>query len=229
MNLGSCNIVSMNTNLKRSARKVFSWSLVLFIGLFMFRMVYGYVSPEGGGSHVNGDEFFSSLENVKRNYASEKKAMTADVQQKSAIASNQKFEKTASIKSKSSEFEKDERKIKVETRAFNAVIQYEQNIGQKGSRQIHLMIGVNPALFDSFCRVIQTIGVLKGIEVTKVDKTNEYKKLNAEKSSLEKTLQSLTELKVRVGQISDFVSLHDKILEIEERLQKLGVELGDFD
>ena len=62
-------------------------------------------------------------------------------------ASNQKFEKTASIKSKSSEFEADEKGIKEKTKAYNAVIQYEQNLGQKGNRQIHLLIGVNPEKF----------------------------------------------------------------------------------
>ncbi len=49
------------------------------------------------------------------------------------------------------------------------------------------------------------------------------------KTSIEKTLQSLNELKSKGGQIADFVSLNDKILEIEEKLQGLGVELGNFD
>nr|GFD12335.1 hypothetical protein [Tanacetum cinerariifolium] len=66
-------------------------------------------------------------------------------------------------------------------------------------------------------------------EITKVDKTNEYRQLNAKKVSIEKTLASLNELKSKGGQISDFVSLNDKILEIEEKLQELGVELGNFD
>jgi hypothetical protein len=43
------------------------------------------------------------------------------------------------------------------------------------------------------------------------------------------TLSSLNDLKSKAGQISDFVTLHDKILEIETQLQELGVELGDFD
>ncbi len=69
----------------------------------------------------------------------------------------------------------------------------------------------------------------KSKEVTKVDKTNEYRQLNAKKASLEKTLLSLNELKAKGGVISDFVALHDKILEIETQLQALGVELGNFD
>jgi hypothetical protein len=152
-----------------------------------------------------------------------------NIQMQSQIASNQKFEKTASIKTKSSEFEKDDKIIKAKTKAYNAVIQYEQNLGQKGNREIHLLIGVNPALFDSFYVEIQKIGVVKATEITKVDKTNEYRELNAKKTSIQNTLKSLNELKSKGGQISDFISLNEKILEVEERLQELGVELGNFD
>ena len=112
---------------------------------------------------------------------------------------------------------------------FKAVVQYEKNEGKKGNREIHLLIGVNPILFDSFYIDIQKIGALKATEITKIDKTNEYRQLNAKKISLEKTLTSLNELKTRGGAISDYVALHDKILEIEKQMQELGVELGNFD
>jgi hypothetical protein len=147
----------------------------------------------------------------------------------SDIASTQKFERTATIKTKTSEYDTDEKLIKDKTKAFNAVIQYEQNIGQKSNRQLHLLIGVSPNLFDSFQVALQKIGTLKGLEITKVDKTNEYRQLNAQKASIEKTLLSLNELKSKTGQIADFVTLNDKILEVEGRLQSLGVELGNFD
>ena len=118
-----------------------------------------------------------------------------------------KFEKTASIKSKTSEFDQDENLIKAKTKSYNAIIQYEQNLGQKGNRQIHLLIGVNPAKFDNFYLDLQKIGTLKGIEITKVDKTNEYRQLNAKKISIEKMLASLNELKSKGGQFEDFISL----------------------
>ncbi len=219
----------MTISFKSRFRKLFKWSTGLFLLLFVFRLIYGYVSPESGRSQYNGEDFFNSLENVRKNYASEnimKKSL--DAPQPSMVV-NQKYDKTASIKTKSSEFDRDERSIKAKAKAFNAVIQYEQNTGQKGNRQIHLLIGVNPTLFDSFCLEIQKIGLIKAIGVTKVDKTNEYKQLNAKKMSLEKTLASLNELKARAGEIFDFVTLHDKILEIEDKLQELGVDLGDFD
>jgi Domain of unknown function (DUF4349) len=220
----------MKNNFKTRFWKLFAFSSLSFVVLFVFRLVYGYLETSTTHAGGNHNDFFSSLENTRKNYASEKKMMNnANVQEQANIASSQKFEKTASIQAKSSEFEKDERNIKAKTKEFNAVIQYEQNLGQKGNRQVHLLIGVNPSLFDAFYAEIQKIGLVKAMQITKVDKTNEYKQLNAKKTSLEKTLQSLLELKSRTGQITDFVALHDKILDIERQLQELGVELGNFD
>ena len=219
----------MITNFKARFWQTSKWFLGLFIVLFAFRFIYGFVATDTGrGGDYSGD-FFSSLSRMRKNYASEKMAIKNDIQAQSNFASNQKFEKTASIKTKSTEFDTDDKLIKAKTKAYNAVIQYEQNLGQKGNRQIHLMIGVNPILFDSFYLDIQKIGVVKATQITKVDKTNEYRQLNAKKTSIENTLKSLNELKSRGGQIADFVALNDKILEIEGKLQELGVELGNFD
>jgi len=219
----------MTTNFKTRFRKTSKWFVGLFVLLFVFRLIYGYVATDINYGSDYSDNFFSSIDNLRKNYASEKIAMKGDVQVSQNIASNQKFEKTASIKTKTSEFEKDEKQLKAKSKAYNAVIQYEQNLGQKGNRQIHLLIGVNPTLFDSFYVDIQKIGVIKAMEITKVDKTNEYRQLNAKKTSIEKTLQSLNDLKSKGGQIADFVALNDKILEIEAKAQELGVELGNFD
>ena len=219
----------MTTNFKTRFWKTSRWFAGLFILLFVFRLIYGYVATDNNYNNDYSDNFFSSIDNLRKNYASEKIAMKGDVQVSSNIASNQKFEKTASIKTKTSEFEKDEQTLKAKVKTYNSVIQYEQNLGQKGNRQIHLLIGVNPTLFDSLYNDLQKIGVIKATEITKVDKTNEYRQLNAKKTSIEKTLQNLNELKSKGGQIADFVALNDKILEIEAKAQELGVELGNFD
>lgn len=219
----------MTTNFKTRFWNTSKWFIGLFVLLFVFRLIYGYVAIDTNVVNDYSDNFFSSIDNLRKNYASEKVAMIGDVQASQNITSNQKFEKTASIKTKTAEFEKDEKQLKAKSKSYNAVIQYEQNLGQKGNRQIHLLIGVNPSLFDRFYADIQKIGVVKATEITKVDKTNEYRQLNAKKASIEKTLQSLNELKAKGGQIADFVALNDKILEIEEKAQELGVELGNFD
>lgn len=218
----------MTATFKKSFRKLFLWSITIFICLFALRLLYGYFATNARQGGDFSENFFSGLNDLRKNYASEKIRMN-NVQMQSDIASTQKFERTATIKTKTSEYDTDEKLIKDKTKAFNAVIQYEQNVGQKSNRQLHLLIGVSPNLFDSFHVALQKIGTLKGLEITKVDKTNEYRQLNAQKASIEKTLLSLNELKSKTGQIADFVTLNDKILEVEGRLQSLGVELGNFD
>ena len=220
----------MTNNFKTRFWRTSKWFAGLFVSLFVFRLIYGFVVLDTTSGNDYSGNFFSSIDNLRKNYASEKIAMKGgDVQAASNMASNQKYEKTASIKIKSAEFEKDEQQVKEKSKSFHAVIQYEQKLGQKGNKEIHLLIGVNPALFDSLYAELKQIGLLKATEITKVDKTNEYRQLNAKKASIEKTLQSLQDLKSKGGQISDFVALNDKILEIEEKAQELGVELGNFD
>lgn len=207
--------------------KISRWFLFIFIALFLFRFIYGYFVAETEENYIQIGDYFSSVSDVRKNYATEKnKSLNYSL---APNLENQKYEKTASMQSKSAQFEEDEKNIRLKTLSYEAVIQYEQNMGQPGGRQLHLMIGVNPEKFDAFVTELKSIGTLSSIQITKVDKTNEFRELNAEKISVEKSLQSLYELKTKGGQVGDFIALNDKILETEQRLQSLGVELGNFD
>jgi hypothetical protein len=219
----------MKHTFKQRFWKLGKWFIGLFFLLLVFRLIYGYVVTDVTSGNDYSNNFFSSVGTLRKNYASEKQLMKQDVAQQANIASSQKYEKTATVRSKTSQFEKDLDSIKRVTTGFEGVIQYEQNTGNKGNRQIQLLIGINPEKFDSFYEKIQGIGLVKSTEITKIDKTNEYRQLNARKASLEKNLTSLNELKSRSGAIGDYITLHDKILEIETQMQELGVELGNFD
>lgn len=219
----------MTQTFKQRFWKIGRWFIGLFFLMLIFRLIYGYVATDVKSGNDYSNNFFSSVGNLRKNYASDKQIMKHDVAQQANIASSQKYEKTATVVSKTSQFEKDLDSIKKVTTNFEGVIQYEQNTGNKGNRQIQLLIGINPEKFDSFYTKIQNIALVKSTEITKIDKTNEYRQLNARKASLEKNLASLNELKSRSGAIGDYVTLHDKILEIETQMQELGVELGNFD
>ncbi|QHS62212.1 DUF4349 domain-containing protein [Chitinophaga agri] len=227
----------MTKSFKARIWKVVRWATLIFSILFIFRFIYGYVATDTRSTGDYSVDFFESISDLRKNYASEKvqykgyqhTAGSVNPPPSAAATPSQKYEKTASVKSKSSHFEEDAKQLANQTTSFKAIIQYEQALGLKGSRELHLMIGVNPEAFDSFYLAIQKIGVIKSTQITKVDKTNEYRQLNAQKASLLKTLESLNELKSKPGPITDLVSLHDKILETEGKLQDLGVELGNFD
>jgi hypothetical protein len=219
----------MSASFKNRFLKIITRLAWVFVILFLLRLAYGFLSNSGNNDGGDSDNFFSQVDNIRKNYASEKKAFRKDVQQDANIAQNQKYEKTATVRSKTIQFETDQATTRKTIQSFNGVIQYEQNAGNKGNRVLHLLIGIVPDSFDVFYNAVQKIGSIRVNEITKIDKTNEYRKLNAQKASLEKTLSSLNELRARSGAITDYVSLHDKILEIETKLQELGVELGNFD
>ena len=248
----------MNTPFKQRLRRAILWFVVGFIVLFLLRLLYGYItSKETLESGEQGSNYFGNVGNLRKNYASEQQGFrksdfiiggaaepsssakssslpptpppAKNLQAQAERASSQKYEKTASVRSVTSDFEKDEALLRSTAKKMNALVQYEQSLGNKGYRELHVVIGVNPMLFDSFYVAIQAIGRIKAKDISKVDKTNEYRQLNAKIVSLQKNLTSINELKSRAGQISDYIQLHDKILELERQMQELGVELGNFD
>ncbi|MGX5818718.1 DUF4349 domain-containing protein [Chitinophaga lutea] len=209
------------TNARR-IRRTACWFLLYFLLLTGGRLLYGYLSPNT--SAAQNMVLFDGV-SIRKNYASEEKiAMSAAVPSQT----EQKYEKTATMSIRSNRFMADDGLVRRETSRFGGLIQYENAFGLPGRRELHLVIGVNPAMFDSFYLAMQRIGSVQSMSVTKDDKTNEYRQLNATRASLEKTLASLQELKSKSGAIADFIALHDKIIEIESKLQDLGVELGNF-
>jgi len=219
----------MPTHFSRKIRRISFYLGSLFVLLFIFRLLYGYwgVRTVEGQTEVSND-YFSNLHNLRKNYASEKIANISLPSSPSDFSSSQKYEKTATVQAKSLHFEEDEAQIRKTAASFNAPVQYEKGLGIKGNRQLYLSIGVTPSLFDSFYHAVRQVGELRSTTITKIDKTNEYRQLNAKKASLEKTLASLNDLKNKGGAINDYISLHEKILEIETQIQELGVDLGNY-
>ncbi len=231
----------MTASFKNRLLKILIGSGLVFIALFAFRFVYGYTTGAREVQEEYFSDFFSSIENQKRNYASNKyrylKSEGGNGGGGGALPTvkpqefdvNQKFEKTATVKSKTTKYEEDETTLREKIKTENAIIQYEQNSGGKGNRELHLMIGIPPNKFEMFYDGILKIGTVGSKEITKIDKTNEFKTLNAKKASLEITRKSLLEIKKQSGRIDEFINLQNRILEIEQELQNLGVMLGDFD
>jgi len=230
--------------MKKRIFKLSLWLVAGFTLLFAFRMAYSYSEKDVYDGDDGGFDYFDGSTITRKNYASDsyKFRKTESAPQNDVVAEmnltpaksqeisvSQKYEKTATISAKSENFEQDEKSVKKQIKSYNAIIQYEENRGNKGNRQISLMIGVKPEKFDSFYVVMKRIAHTKNAEITKADKTNEYRALNAQKISLDKTRQSLLELKKQSGKIDEFVDLENRILEIEGQLQDLGVSLGDFD
>jgi len=217
----------MKQAFKKRIKKLIFWLIIIFIVLFIFRLMYGYTKTID--NTPNQTQFFSDITNSKRNYATKKYEVKSTTSNQSAIKVDQKYEKIAEINTKSSNFEEEEKSSRKTIKKLDALIQFEQKSGNKGYRKLNLAIGVPPENFDALYNQLITIGKIQAKQITKKDKTNEYKELNAKKHSLEKIRTSLIELKSKGGKIDEYMGLENRILEIEQQLQGLGVSLGDFD
>lgn len=217
----------MKQTFKKRLEKLIFWLIAIFIALFIFRLIYGYTKTFD--ETPNQTQFFENISNSKRNYATKQYEVKSSTTNQSAIKVDQKYEKIAEIKTKSSNFEKEEKRSRETIKNLDALIQFEQKSGNKGYQELNLAIAVPPENFDALYNQLITIGKVQAKQITKKENTNEYKELNAKKQSLEKIRTSLIELKSKSGRIDEYMGLENRILEIEQQLQGLGVSLGDFD
>ena len=218
--------MNMKPTFKSKLKKTITALLLLFIILFFFRLIYGYqtvAEPTFSNVYTEILEFSS---NNRKNYASKKHQMNTGL---SAVSIDQKYEKIADINTLSTTFDKEEKQIRAQIKDYDGLIQFENKSGNNGHRKLNLIIGIPPENFDAIYNSLVKIGQIQSKQITKTDKTNEYKELNARKSSLEKIRTSLIELKSKGGRIDEYMQLENRILEIDQQLQGLGVSLGNFD
>lgn len=169
---------------------------------------------------INGTASFNM---TRKNYASEKLAGGHI-----AAEDAQKYEKVATVGEATSNFDMDRGKIEEKIAASGGLTQYEQLQGLPGQRTLQLGIGVPPAKFDAFVEDAKQIARITYLAVVKTDKTNEYRQLRARKETLEKTRKALTDMAVSGGSVDERLKVQAQLTEVEDKIQDLGVSLGDF-
>ncbi len=206
-----------------------SIALSAFLLMFLFRLSYGYFSPEATVRNSDFQSITSDSYPVKKNIASKKISYRSNSGVAHAI--DQKYEKIATLESLTSSFDEHEAKVRQLIKSTDSIIQFETTSGLKANRNrsIRFQIGVPPENFDAAVSQMKSIGHIVRLDINKKDKTNEYKDLRAKKDSLLKIRSSLVALKQKGGRIDEYISLENRILEIEEKIQQLGLSLGEFD
>lgn len=221
--------------MKKSITKYLLVLLAVFLLMFVLRLGYGYkMFPNG--KPIKQSQSVASYSNTdfsltRSNYATKKYKGGGGgaLPGPSAQAYDQKYEKIGTIGSKTDQFDQNVAAIKKQIEQYNGLIQYEQQAGLIGQRYLHLAIGVPPDNFDEAIESMKAIGTLLNIRIDKTDKTNEFQKLNARRSTLQDHLDALLKLKSQTGKIEEYMSLEERIQQINKDLQDLGVSLGEFD
>lgn len=206
--------------------------LLAFLSLWALRLGYGYLTKPNGQVQTMQTEFDSMIEGFtleRKNYASSKMKMEPSLGQAPLGAVDQKYEKIGTLTSLSQSYDQEEKALYDLIKQEQLMIQFEQRAGLKPARQLNLALGVIPDKFDTTIEALRKIGELKSIQIDKNDKTNEYKKLEAERISLQKAREALLELRQKDANTGELISLTNQLLEVEKQIQALGVSLGDFD
>lgn len=219
-------------------RKIFYLFLIGFAIFFLIRLGYGFYSKPNGevtnnrGNYMNQSRgylnfgFSSGVQNIaKSKYGKIRSTSRAVV----APSFDQKYEKIANVGIETGDFDNDEKQLFDLIKTYEALIQYEKRSGLKKHRLLNLSLGVAPDKFEDIIKSLKTIGTLKSLEISKTDKTNEYKDLKAKQISLTKSKNALEALKNRDADVKDLITLEQRILGLEQQIQTLGVNLGDFD
>ncbi len=221
----------MKEALRKKYLKVILVLVLVFAALFISRLLYGNFSNtdtthQNNVTHTGDTSGFVADVALRKNYATEK---VLNNNGPSIVQSDQKYEKIADIISYTTFFDQKEKVLRNEIEKYQGLVQFENKFGNEGYRTLRLIVGVPPKNFDSIYQSLIKVGHTVSKQVTKNDKTNEYRELNAKRETLEKVKNALMELKSKGGTINDFIQLENRILEIEQELQMLGVNLGNFD
>jgi hypothetical protein len=139
------------------------------------------------------------------------------------------YEKVASLGATSRDFDGDSQKIRSAIQANQALVQEEKNSGLKGQRLLNLILGVVPEKFEALVGELRQVGTPIFFSVTKTDKTDQYHVLIAQRAALEKKRLELVALKRLGGKMEDLLALQQKIFDIVNEIQNLGVEIGRFE
>lgn len=126
--------------MKKRIFKVSAWFIAGFALMFFFRLAYSYserdnFDEEDGLFNYIDDALISRKNYASDSYSYKKEGGTAMELSAGTVDVSQKYEKIATMRSKSEQFEEDEKRLKSRIRQYNAIIQYEENTGSKGETQ----------------------------------------------------------------------------------------------
>lgn len=210
-------------------------AVAVFVALFAVRFFTHdgrYGMTDFGHDMIEAQSNAVSFELSRKNYASGKRQLSGG-ESAAAIApgdpGNERYEKIGSLSQVTREFDADRKRLSDLIADNKAVLQQERAVGLEGRRALQLGIGVPPEKFDAFIESVRRVGRNTSIEVVKNDKTNEYLQLKAKRQTLEKARTALEDLRAGGGSTEERVVVQNRLTEIEQQIQDLGVSLGEFD
>jgi len=217
-------------DLLKSTKRTLIILIVLFFVIFGARAIYDFVVSDDIDIIDSHNTFYLSEKEggSVKNYATLRMEYAAPVDADSAAVLDQKYERIATIASKTLNYDADHTLLDESMQRNKAIVQMEDSTGLEGGRRVSLVIGVRPENFDQMRDELLEIGHITSSTTRKVDKTQEYRQMLAEKETLEQRRASYVELKERGGSIDEMLKLEDKIIDVDTQIKQQLIGLGEY-
>lgn len=138
-------------------------------------------------------------------------------------------EKIGQLKVGTASYDSDEKTIRAAVAAHKAIIFTEKQEGIAPGRHLLLEIGMPPEQFDALFAQLKQVGHLETVTVHQRDRTEEFRRLHAQRLALKKYQEAMQKLRsAGPKSIDDALKLEQRLQEVEKELQTLAMQLGDF-
>jgi hypothetical protein len=138
-------------------------------------------------------------------------------------------EKRAVLALGTSAFDYDTAKVHAAVESHKGEIFTYKKSGIEPTRRLVREIGVHPDKFDDLVEKLRAVGTLSGISVEQKDRTHEFRNLHSQRQTLKKHLEAINKLREgKTLSLDDALRLEQKIQDLEEKIQSLGVQFGDL-
>jgi hypothetical protein len=215
-------------------KKVAAIGFLAFLGLWAvgFVLAWSQPYPPPPPLHLgSAEEIYAPRQQIANNLKQLGLALTPLplVLDKPEVEQIRVFEKNAQLALGTAAFEADEGAIRAAIATHQAVVFNEKKSGIAPNRRITLEIGIHPDRFDDLVEELRQVGQLQSISVQQRDRTDEFRRLHAQRKSVQQYLEAVRKLRGgKVASLEDELKLEQKIQDIEKELQVLAVQLGDL-
>jgi hypothetical protein len=223
--------------MRHYARKAAAAGFLVFMGLWIVGTVRGLTLPYPPPAPISISserEFFSSsaqqyasANNLKQIHLVETPLpLLLDGPDVDKIRIH---EKRAVLTTNTAAFDTDNGAIRSAIFSHNAEIFTYKETGIEPSRRIVLEIGVQADKFDDLVKALRGIGTLTAVNIEQKDRTDEFRKLYAQRQALKKNLEAIGRLREgRTLSLDDALKFEQKVQDLEEKIQNLRIQFGDL-
>lgn len=139
------------------------------------------------------------------------------------------YERSGQLALATQAFDDDEARIRSAVTVHQALVLNEKISGLVREQRLVLELGIHPDRFDELMNQLCGIGHLESVSVQQRDRTDEFRRLHAQRQSLTKRNAAVLKLRATKNlSMDDTLRLEQRLQDIDKEVQTVGLQIGDL-